>query len=205
MSRYICIEGNIGAGKTTLAKALAKKMNSKLILEEFDENDFLRKFYETPSRYAFPLEMSFLADRYRQLLDVLAGSEDLFFNDVIADYSIYKSQLFAKNNLEAHEYNLYMEFYSLIAHRIRKPDLIIFLDRPISSVVKNIKKRGRDYEMNMEMSYLAGLKEKYAMLQKQYDQQKWLVLNADDYDFIENDKDIDIIIDQINELTTKRI
>lgn len=204
MSRYICIEGNIGAGKTTLAKSLAKQMNAKLVLEEFEENDFLKKFYENPKRYAFPVEMSFLAERYRQLQDVLTASEDMFQNDIIADYSMFKSMLFAKNNLEAHEYNLYMEFYNLVESRIKIPDLIVFLERPMDSIISNIKKRGRSYEMNIERDYLEKIKEKYYMLFKQNSNTKLLMLNADEYDFIDNEGDINDVVGKINECTENR-
>lgn len=198
MSKYICIEGNIGAGKTTLAKILAERLNTRLVLEEFEENAFLPKFYEQPERYAFPLEMSFLADRYHQLSGILSSSEDLFQRDIIADYTLYKSMLFAKNNLKGHELKLYLDFFNVIVEKLRKPDLIIFLHRPIDSIIRNIKTRGRQYEMAIEVQYLEQMREKYNALLRQKIDSKVLIINADDYDFIHNKNDVDEICKQVS-------
>tara|TARA_R110002096_G_scaffold276109_1_gene469891 strand:- start:105633 stop:106253 length:621 start_codon:yes stop_codon:yes gene_type:complete len=205
MARYICIEGNIGSGKTTLAKALSKKLNTRLVLEEFEGNAFLEKFYKNPKRYAFPVEMTFLAERYKQLSEILSKPEDMFQRDIIADYSISKSLLFAKNNLDLQEFVLYKDLFEILNTKLRKPDLIIFLDRSIGSTLENIKKRGRPYEMNIDEEYLMDIKERYKQLLINDKTANLLVLNAENYDFIDKPKDLDILIEEINTFTGNRI
>lgn len=199
MDKYICIEGNIGSGKTTLAKALAKKANAKLLLEEFEDNGFLQKFYANPERYAFPLEMSFLSDRFKQLQQVLAQSEDLFQNHVIADYSIFKCILFAKNNLEEQDFKLYNYLFQKMIPRLRQPDLVVFLQRPLASIRKNIHKRSREYEMNISDAYLMDIGEKYMNLFKGPNMPRVLLINADKYDFLNNENDVADILSKVLE------
>src|SRR5687768_8959728 len=124
---YIVIEGNIGAGKTSLAMMLAAECNARLILEEFADNPFLPPFYENPARYAFPLELSFLAERYQQLKDHLAATQDLFREYTISDYLFNKSLIFAKINLKQDEYNLYTRLFNIINSFLPKPDLLVYL------------------------------------------------------------------------------
>lgn len=204
MSRYICIEGNIGSGKTTLARALSKRMNSRLVLEEFEENAFLEKFYQNPKRYAFPVEMTFLAERYKQLSEILAKPEDLFQNDIIADYSISKSLLFAKNNLNEHEYNLYNDLFEILTSKLRKPDLTIYLERSMDSLLKNIKKRGRSYEMALESDYLFEIGEKYNALLISEKDSNLMILNVEKFDFINNPNDIERVVNEIQKFTGNR-
>ena len=201
MTNYICIEGNIGAGKTTLAKALSARLNARLVLEEFEDNGFLEKFYRNPKRYAFPLEMSFLSERYKQLQEVVLPTEDLFQNNIVADYSIYKCLLFAKNNLEDQDFKMYQEFFNLVVNKLKKPDLIIFLQRPLDSIIKNIRTRNRQYELDIAPDYLINIGEKYDKLFKQHEMPKVLTVRADEYDFINNNMDVNRLVDLIGTKT----
>ena len=165
--RYVALEGNIGAGKTTLANALATHYGARLVLEEFAHNDFLPKFYAEPARYAFPLELSFLADRYKQLKELLAVPE-LFAQNIISDYSFFKSLLFAKNNLEAAEYELYQRLFDIIVQQIPRPDLLIYLDAPVDTLRQRIAQRGRSYEQAMPDAYLESLQAAYRQLLREH-------------------------------------
>lgn len=205
MSRYICIEGNIGSGKTTLAKALSKSMNSRLVLEEFEENAFLEKFYKSPERYAFPVEMTFLAERYKQLSEILSKPEDLFQNDIIADYSISKSLLFAKNNLNEHEYNLYNDLFEILTSKLRKPDLTIYLERSMDSLLENIKKRGRPYEMGLGSDYLLDIGSKYNSLIISEKDSNLMILNVEKFDFVKNPTDVEMVVNEIQSFTGNRV
>lgn len=150
---YIAIEGNIGSGKTSLTHRIAEEFNARTIFERFEDNSFLPKFYKDPDKYAFPLEMSFLADRYQQLKDELAKG-DLFKSFTIADYFIDKSLIFARNNLQSDEFNLYARLFEIINSTLPKPELIVYLYNNIDRVQSNIKKRGRSYEINITDNYL---------------------------------------------------
>src|SRR4051812_5068949 len=143
--KFITIEGNIGAGKTTLAQMLSKRLNARLILEEFADNPFLPKFYENPAQYAFPLELFFMAERYKQLKDLL-HTTDLFKSATISDYLFTKCLLFAKVNLPETEFHLYQKLFDIIHQQLIHPDLLIFLHAPVNRLQDNIKKRQRSYE-----------------------------------------------------------
>ncbi|RLD31693.1 MAG: 2-amino-4-hydroxy-6-hydroxymethyldihydropteridine diphosphokinase, partial [Bacteroidetes bacterium] len=142
---YIAIEGNIGAGKTSLATMISEQFNGKLILEQFEDNSFLPKFYKEPDKYAFPLEMSFLAERYQQLKDQLT-KQDLFRTFTISDYLFIKSLIFAKNNLQADEFALFSTMFTIIDEFLPKPDLLVYLYLDVPGLQRNIKNRGRSYE-----------------------------------------------------------
>ncbi|MDP5096624.1 MAG: 2-amino-4-hydroxy-6-hydroxymethyldihydropteridine diphosphokinase, partial [Flavobacterium sp.] len=157
---YIAIEGNIGAGKTTLSTKLAEDCNAKLVLERFADNPFLPKFYKDQSRYAFPLEMSFLADRYQQLSDDLAQF-DLFKDFVVADYHIFKSLIFAKVTLQEDEFRLYKTMFDIIHKEMPKPDLYVYLYQNTERLLENIKKRGRSYEQEIPADYLEKINQGY--------------------------------------------
>ena len=157
---FIAIEGNIGVGKTTLAQKLAAHYHAKLILEQFAHNPFLPKFYEDKERYAFPLELSFLADRYEQLKDILL-SPSFHEEYIIADYTITKSQLFARNNLEDDEYDLFIKMADIMNTTLPKPDLLIYLHAPVSKLQQQIQQRGRPYEQNIEDTYLEAISAAY--------------------------------------------
>lgn len=157
---YIAIEGNIGSGKTTLAHALAKHYNARLLLEQFADNPFLVKFYEDRDRYAFPVELSFLAERYNQQKEILL-SGSLFQEKIVADYTLIKSQLFARNNLDKAEYNLFLKISDIIKTTLPKPDLLIYLHTPVQQLQEQIKRRGRTYEQHIEDEYLLSIEQAY--------------------------------------------
>ncbi|HRZ41995.1 MAG TPA: deoxynucleoside kinase [Bacteroidales bacterium] len=157
---YICIEGNIGAGKTTLASLLAEATGSRLILEEFDENPFLPLFYKDPARYALQTELTFLADRYRQLSENLV-QRSLFEPVTIADYHLYKSRLFARNNLNDIDFRLYDRIFQIVEGALPRPDILLYLQAEPEQLLENIARRGRPYEQTITKEYLASLGEKY--------------------------------------------
>jgi deoxyadenosine/deoxycytidine kinase len=186
--RYLVIEGNIGAGKTTLAKMLSDDFNAKLVLEQFADNPFLPKFYNDPQRYSFPLELSFLAERYKQLNSELrAGS--LFQPTLIADYFFMKSLIFAQNTLAQDEFNLYRQIFEIIYNSIPKPDLYVFLHLPVPLLLKNIQKRGRDYEKTITSEYLEKIQQGYFEFFKQHPDYTFLVIDTSNIDFVENKVD----------------
>ncbi len=178
---FIAIEGNIGAGKTTLAHQLAAHYQARIILEQFADNPFLPKFYEDRERYAFPLELSFLAERYSQLKDTLLNRE-LFQQMIIADYTIIKSQLFARANLSTDEYDLFQRMAEIIKTQLPKPDLLIYLHTPIAKLQQQIHKRGRAYEMNIADAYLEEIQDAYLQYLGQEDL-KILMIDTSRADF----------------------
>jgi deoxyguanosine kinase len=193
---YIAIEGNIGAGKTSLANLLSDQFNAKLVLERFADNPFLPKFYEDKERYAFPLEMSFLADRYQQLSDDLAQF-DLFKNFIVSDYYIFKSLIFAQVTLTKDEYLLYRKMFNLIYKEIPKPDLYIYLYQNTDRLLENIKNRGRIYEQNIESGYLEKIHNGYQNFIKTQNDLNLLVIDVSEIDFVNNPVDYNFIINKI--------
>lgn len=195
---YIAIEGNIGSGKTTLSKLLAERLNARLVLEEFEENPFLERFYKDPQRYAFSVEMSFLADRFHQL-NGLPSTQDLFLPNILADYAPFKNLIFAQNNLSSIEFQLYRKFWEMAMAKLRQPDLLIYLHRPLESLLKNIAKRGRSFEENIDQSYLLKLSTSYQSYIKQNWQGKIIYLEADSFDFLESESHINTVVEMILE------
>jgi len=195
---YIAIEGNIGAGKTTLATRLSKQFNTRLILEQFEDNSFLPKFYEDPSRYAFPLELSFLADRFQQLKNQLAV-QDMFHPVTIADYFILKSLIFAKKTLSSEEFNLYLytRLFSIIENALPKPDLLVYLYLDINRLQANIRMRGRVYEQKIEDEYLQKIQEGYLDYIRQQQGLRVLLIDANALDFVAHQHDYDRLIEII--------
>ncbi len=189
---FITIEGNIGAGKTTLAHLLSKHLNARLILEEFADNPFLPKFYENQEQYAFPLELFFMAERYKQLKNLLQ-TKDMFQNITISDYLFTKCLLFAKVNLTDEEFLLYQKLFDIINPQIIQPDLLIYLHAPVNKLKENIRKRNRPYEQNIETSYLFSLQETYTQYIKQHNI-KTLFIDASTADFLGNDEHIKAIV-----------
>lgn len=185
---YIAIEGNIGAGKTSLATKMAHDYNAKLILERFDDNPFLPKFYEDANRYAFTLEMSFLADRYQQISDDLSQL-DLFKDFIVSDYDVFKSLIFSKINLNSDEFNLYRKLFYLMYKDIAKPELYIYLYQNTEQLQQNIKKRGRDYEQNIDDDYLEKINAGYLEFLKTQTDFNVKIIDISDRDFIENRAD----------------
>ncbi|MCF8304267.1 MAG: deoxynucleoside kinase [Bacteroidales bacterium] len=194
---YIAIEGNIGAGKTSLATRIAEQYNGKLILEQFEDNSFLPKFYKDPDKYAFPLEMSFLAERYQQLKDQLT-SHDLFSSFIISDYFINKSLIFARKNLEPAEYNLYYRLFHIINSSLPKPDLLVYLHVNVPKLQQNIEKRGRDYEKLIQQSYLEKIQESYLDYLRQREDMRILILDTNNIDFVANEMDYRRLVEIIN-------
>jgi deoxyadenosine/deoxycytidine kinase len=193
---YIVIEGNIGAGKTTLASMIARDHNAKLILERFADNPFLPKFYKDPARYSFPLELSFLADRYRQLKEELV-EQDLFVNFTVSDYYFMKSLVFSSKTLEKDEFNLYRQIFYIIYSSLPKPDLYVYLHVPTDRLLKNIAMRGREYEKSITADYLVGIQESYFNFFRQNPDNKYLVLDIANIDFVINSEDYARITEMI--------
>ena len=193
---YIAIEGNIGAGKTTLTNKIAEDFNAKTILERFADNPFLPKFYKDQNRYAFPLEMSFLADRYQQLSDDLAQF-DLFKDFIITDYHIFKSLIFAKVTLQEDEFRLYKTLFDIIYKEMPKPDLYIYLFQNTERLLQNIKKRGRNYEQEIPAEYLDKINKGYLDYIKSQPDLNVLIIDVSDKDFVKKQPDYVYILEQI--------
>ncbi len=193
---YIAIEGNIGAGKTSLAKMLSDEFNAKMVLERFADNPFLPKFYEDKERYAFPLEMSFLADRYQQLTDDLAQF-DLFKNFIVSDYYIFKSLIFAQVTLQKEEYLLYRKMFDLMYKEITKPDLYIYLFQNTERLLENIKKRGREYEQSIQTSYLKKIHNGYKNFINTEKNLNLLIIDVSEMDFVNNSEDYKHIVNKM--------
>lgn len=192
---FITIEGNIGAGKTTLANKLAEKFNARLILEEFAENPFLAKFYENPKQYAFPVEVFFMAERYKQLKE-LVHTQDMFQSLTISDYLFTKCLLFAKVNLSDEEYRLYQKLFEIIHQQLIQPELLIYLHAPVSRLQSNIKKRNRPYELAIPDDYLFSIQETYTHYIKQHNI-KTLIVDASNADFLNNEAHVKVIMDAL--------
>jgi len=195
---YIAIEGNIGAGKTTLSNMIGDEFNARLVLERFADNPFLPKFYEDKDRYAFPLEMSFLADRYQQLSDDLAQF-DLFKNLIVSDYYIFKSLIFSQITLQKDEFNLYRRMFDVMYKEIAKPDLYIYLYQNTDRLLENIKKRGREYEKNIQPGYLDKIHKGYFNFIKSQQDLNTLVIDVSEMDFVKNEDDYNDILKRIKE------
>lgn len=193
---FVTIEGNIGAGKTTLAHILSKHYNARLVLEEFADNPFLPKFYENPDQYAFPVELFFMAERYKQLKDLLQ-TKDMFQSITISDYLFTKCLLFAKVNLQSDEFRLYQKLFDIINPQIVQPEILIYLHTPVNRLKENIKKRNREYEQNIPSDYLFQLQETYTQYIKQHNI-KTLFVDASNADFIDNPEHVKVITDALN-------
>jgi len=192
---FITIEGNIGAGKTTLANLLAERLNARLILEEFADNPFLAKFYDNPAQYAFSVELFFMAERYKQQKD-LVGQQDMFRSLTIADYLFTKCLLFAKVNLPDDEFRLYQRLFDIMHYQMIQPELLIYLHSPVSKLQENIKKRNRPYEQNIQNDYLYNIQQTYTHYIKQHNM-KTLFVDTSNADFIGNPKHLDTILDAL--------
>lgn len=193
---YVVIEGNIGAGKTTLAGRIADEFNARLILERFADNPFLPKFYEEPDKYSFALELSFLASRYKQLKDEF-GNQDLFKLFTIADYYFTKSLIFAASTLRGDIYNLYRQIFYIIYGSLPKPDIYVYLHLKPERLIENIRKRGRDYEKTITAEYLKNIQDNYFNFFRQNPGNKYLIIDINDIDFVSNQNDYSRIIDTI--------
>jgi len=193
---YVAFEGNIGAGKTTLVNKISEDFNAKMLLERFADNPFLPKFYKDQNRYAFPLEMSFVADRYKQLSEDLAQL-DLFKDFLVADYHIFKSLIFAKVTLAEDEYRLYKNLFDIIYREMPKPDLYVYLYQNPERLLKNIKKRGRSYEQEISSEYLEKINKGYLDYINSQADLNILIIDISDKDFVKNQADFLFILDEI--------
>lgn len=194
---FVAIEGVIGAGKTSLAKLLAERRNARLVLEQFEENPFLPKFYEDRERYAFQTQLSFLASRFKQQQNM--RSKDLFHEFTISDYIFEKDRIFARLNLADDELALYDTIYHIMSGIAPRPDLIIFIQSSVERLLENIEQRGRDYEQHITPEYLKELNEAYNHFFYHYNKAPLLIINATEIDFVGNEKHLDYIEEQIFE------
>lgn len=192
---FITVEGNIGVGKTTLSEILANHFNAKLVLEEFAENPFLSKFYENQQQYAFPLELFFMAERYKQLKDIV-NTKDLFQKVTISDYLFTKCLLFAKVNLLEEEFRLYQKLFDIIHQQLIFPDILIYLHAPVQRLQENIKKRNRTYEQSIADEYLFNIQETYTSYIKQHNI-KTIFIDASNADFLGNEKHVQVVLDAL--------
>ena len=192
---FITVEGNIGAGKTTLAHLLSRKLNARLILEEFADNPFLPKFYENQKQYAFPLELFFMAERFKQMKDML-HTKDMFQSITVCDYLFTKCLLFAKVNLPEEEFRLYQKLFDIIHQQLIYPDILIYLHAPVQKLQQNIKKRNRVYEQGIHDDYLFSLQQTYTSYIKQHNV-KTIFIDASNADFLGNDKHLQVVLDAL--------
>ncbi|MFD0932122.1 2-amino-4-hydroxy-6-hydroxymethyldihydropteridine diphosphokinase [Psychroflexus salinarum] len=199
---YLTIEGNIGSGKTSLAEMIAEDFNGKLILERFKDNPFLPKFYEDQTRFAFPLEMSFLADRHHQLMDDISQL-DLFTDFAISDYNPNKSLIFSKVTLQEDEYALYKKIFNIMYSDVPKPDVYVYLYQNVERLLSNIKKRGRDYEQNISPDYLRNIHEGYLNFFNSQNKIDVKIIDISDLDFVDNREDYLYLLEKISEINTK--
>ena len=194
---FLVIEGNIGSGKTNLAKKIAEDFNGKLILEAFADNPFLPKFYKESERNALPLELFFMAERFQQLNDK-KNTSDLFSKLIVADYSFFKSKLFAQNNLKEDELNLFNRLYDIMFYNVKKPELLIYIHSDVARLQKNIKKRGRKFELEIKDEYLKSIENKYLDYLKKQRDFPVLIIDVSSIDFVNNKSSYKKILDEIN-------
>jgi len=193
--KYIAIEGVIGVGKTTLAQKLSEKLNANLILEEFESNPFLEKFYENRKKFAFQTQMFFLFNRYKQNQEL--GQENLFLNYIVSDYIFEKDKIFAYLNLLGEELKLYETIFPVLQRSLRMPDLVVFLQSSIDRLMYNIKRRGRKIERSLTRSYITELSEAYNNFFFKYNTTPLLIVNTTDMDFVNRDEDFEELCKQI--------
>ena len=194
---YIAIEGPIGVGKTSLAKLLSKRLSAKLILEKFEENPFLSEFYNDPTRFAFQTQLFFLLQRYQQQQDI--RQVDMFHNLLISDYMFIKDRLFASLNLDDKEMNLYHSIANMMERNVINPDLIIYLQADTATLMKNIDKRGRNFESNISYEYINELNEIYTEYFFRYNDTPLVIINTNNIDFVHNPDDLDQVIQYIKQ------
>ncbi len=193
--RYISIEGVIGAGKTSLARKLKERLNSQLILEQFEVNPFLEKFYGDRRRYAFQTQMFFLINRFKQQEEL--NQENLFTEYIVCDYLFEKDKIFAYLNLTGEELKLYETIFPLLSRNLRKPDLVVYLQSSVDRLMYNIKRRNRKVERNLTMNYIEELGEAYNHFFFRYNETPLLIVNSSEIDFVNSDDDFNELFKQI--------
>lgn len=194
--KYVVIDGPIGVGKTTLARKLAASFGSDLILEGPEDNPFLERFYQDPKGAAFQTQLFFLFQRAKQLQEI--NQDDMFQPVRVADYLIEKDRLFAELTLDAEEYKLYLQVYEHVTLNMPQPDLVIYLQAPVSVLQKRISHRGRAYEKTINSRYLNQLGESYTRFFHDYNDAPLLIVNAEDINFAENEQDYQQLLTQIS-------
>lgn len=194
---FMAIEGNIGAGKTSLATMISEKFNARLILEQFEDNSFLPKFYKDPERYAFPLELSFLADRFQQLKKHL-HSHDLFSSFTVADYFINKSLIFARKTLSPDEFALYQKLFSIMSLTLPRPDLLVYLYMNLTRLRDNIVSRGRPYEQSITEEYLEKIQNSYLDFIREQPNLRVIIIDTNKVDFVHNSLDFELLLEIIS-------
>jgi len=202
VNQYIVIEGNIGAGKTSFVRKYVEDINARVIYERFEDNAFLPKFYAEPEKYAFTLEMSFLADRFHQLKKDL-NQQDMFSDGIVSDYFLMKSLIFARSTLGEDEYRLYRDIFEIIYQRLAKPDLYVYLHKTPETLLENISKRGRSYEKSITKEYLKSIEESYFTFFKQHSELNPLIIDTEHLDFVANEGDYQHICKIINNAIKK--
>ena len=196
-SYHICIEGTIGVGKTSLVKLLAKEMEAETVLEKFEDNPFLKDFYSDKGRYAMQTQLFFLLSRYKQQQEL--QQIDMFTKSIISDYMFDKDRLFAALNLDDMEYDLYNRIANELQKNIVYPNLIIFLQSETDRLMYNIKIRGREFERNMDYTYIDDLNNYYNEYFFRYNKGALVIINTNDIDFVNNKQDLQEIIDFIKQ------
>jgi len=194
---YLAVEGPIGVGKTSLVKLLGKKLGAKMVLEEYENNPFLEDFYNDPERFAFQTQLFFLMNRYRQQQDL--RQVDMFHNLLITDYMFVKDRLFASLNLDDKELSLYDTVANLLERNVLKPDMVIYLQADTQTLMRNIARRGRDFETNMSFEYLDALGQVYTEYFFKYQETPLIIINTNNIDFVNNNDDLDEVIKYIRE------
>jgi len=197
-SRYIVVDGPIGVGKTTLAQLLADRLQARVVLEQVDENPFLKRFYEDSEKHAFPAQLFFLLTRYRQQQEL--ARHDLFRQNVVVDYLFAKDQLFAQVNLDSDELALYRQLFGLLDSRLPKPDLVVYLEARVDVLLARIRKRAKDYEQRITPSYVERIAEVYREFFFDYDETPLLVVNCSEIDFVTRSEDTEDLIREIREM-----
>lgn len=196
--RFIAVEGNIGAGKTTLTKMISEDFGMRLILEQFADNPFLPFFYENPDRYAFPVELFFMTERHKQLQQELS-QPDLFQQTTVADYFFLKTLLFAQNNLNPEEFRLFQRLFHVLNGSFPRPDILVYLHRPVDELLANIRKRGRSYEQDITSSYLQKIQGAYFDFFKQGDKLPILVIDLGQADFVQEPSHYALVLDLLRQ------
>jgi deoxyadenosine/deoxycytidine kinase len=200
MHHYIVIEGPLGVGKTSLALKLAEKINAETLLEDAEENPFLRKFYQDPKKYSFQAQIFFLLRRYQRALDIT--QMDLFKRTMISDYLFDKDRIFARANLDDDEFWLYEQLFQLLRKRITPPDLVIFLQATTDVLVERIKKRDKKYEKGISAKYLNEINQAFNDFFFHYSDSPLLVINASKIDFVNVPEDFEDLVAQIKRMRT---
>jgi deoxyadenosine/deoxycytidine kinase len=200
--RYIVVEGPIGAGKTSLTHKLAERLGADTLLENAADNPFLPRFYQEPKRYALPTQLHFLFDRSRQLRDLAQG--DLFRAGTVSDFLIDKDMLFARMNLDDDEFELYQKVYADLALKAPTPDLVIYLQAPADALQERVRRRGTDYERNMDASYLQKLANSYSEFFHRYEAAPLLIVNTSHLDFAHSEADFELLLERISKMRGPR-